>query len=534
MILKEKEYRAGIYLRLSKDEDDIGDSCSIISQRMILEQYCNENSIIIFKEYCDDGYSGTNFERPGFKEMVEDIKKKKINLIITKDLSRFGRDYIQSGYYIENVFDDYNIRYIAIEDKIDTLDNDNEINMPLKNLFNDIYAREISKTTKSSLDARAKEGLYLASRPPFGYIKSSENKHLLIIDREAAKIVEFIFSLAADGNGLGKITKALNNKNIATPSAYYALKNPKQSINIKRSAEWSISSVKSILENKTYLGMIIHGKTRVKSIYNKKRIKQSKEDWIISENKHDAIVSLQLWNKAHKSLQSRKRTSSNKNHHIFAGLIRCSDCDTAMTFRKREFQGKLNGEFICGKYNVYGKEVCSTHYITFEKIYKYVLNDINNKAIMASENKERLRDELLNSNEKWSIINEIKNKDEIKFLKHKIESINKIIENAFEDKVFGRITEEQFSTMYNEYEADCTEYKEKLAIINEAQTQQKIILDNVDAFISIISQYKSIDALTASLLNELIENIYVGKTKNSDASIDQQKIIINYKLIPTP
>ena len=287
MIFEQQRYKAGIYLRLSRDDDLQGESGSISTQRAMLTQYCKENNFQIADEYCDDGWSGTNFERPSFQRMLEDIYAKKINLVLTKDLSRFGRDYIQSGYYIEKIFQKHNVRYIAVGDNVDTLKGNDDILMPIKNVINDMYAKDISRKVGSAFNAKAKDGQYIASKAPLGYMKSPTDKHKLIIDEDGAEIVRRIFQMAAEGYGYNKMTREL--EGTPNPITYFMLKNPDYYDNPrwKPNYTWNNKSLRVLLDNMVYLGKIVYGRTRTTSVSSKNVSRRPKDEWIVAHDTHE-------------------------------------------------------------------------------------------------------------------------------------------------------------------------------------------------------------------------------------------------------
>ncbi|MCL2488863.1 MAG: recombinase family protein [Oscillospiraceae bacterium] len=268
MIIKQQNYNAAVYCRLSAEDDQSGESGSIQTQRELITQYCKAQGFNVFDYYIDDGYSGTNFQRPSFERMLNDVDAGKVNVVLTKDLSRFGRDYIQSGYYIERVFEKKNVRFIAIDDNIDTLQNNNEILMPLKNVLNDLYARDISRKTRAAFNAKAKSGQFIGSKAPFGYKKSPEDKHQLIIDEPAAEIIRKIFDLAEQGYGYNRIAKTMRAQEIPNPNQYFNQQNPgfHQADYWKKPYDWHTTSVRVLLNNIVYLGHIAFGKQRLLTI----------------------------------------------------------------------------------------------------------------------------------------------------------------------------------------------------------------------------------------------------------------------------
>ena len=333
-----KKYTAALYCRLSKDDLSEGDSSSIITQKIMLENYCKTNKFGIYDYYIDDGYSGANFNRPEFERMLNDIDSGKINMVITKDLSRLGRDYIMTGYYTEIYFATNNIRYIAITDNYDSLNNNNDI-APFRNILNDMYARDISRKIKSAKLSRAKQGYYIGSIAPYGYKLDHKNNSRFIVDDEAAKVVRLIFGLAAKGNGSVKISKYLEDKKIICPAEYKSLQGSTRFDNCAsrnyNKYKWNTATVLKILNDRTYLGEMTCHKTETINYKTKQIKKIPKEGQILTHNAHEKIIDEDLFNKVQEVKKNRYEKTNFTADNIFIGYIRCSACGCRMTFAHR-------------------------------------------------------------------------------------------------------------------------------------------------------------------------------------------------------
>lgn len=532
MIFKQQTYNAGLYERLS-DEDDLDtESCSIESQRQIMRQYCDSKGINIIDEYVDDGYSGTNFDRPSFKRMLGDLKSGKINLVITKDLSRLGRNYVDTGYYVEQVFDNYNVRYIAIDDSVDTLQGENMV-MPIKNIMNDWYAKDISKKTKSSLNARAKNGQYLASKPAYGYKKSTEDRHMLLIDQEAAEVVKQIYYLASMAYGYNKIVKHLTHNKVLTPQSYFVKQNPTyfKNMTFEPHCDWNNKTIQVILNNEIYLGKTIYGKTCSRKIRGKDRIEKPKDEWIVKDNTHEPIISRELWDEAHNKLCNRKREGAQGEVHMFAGLLYCKECGATMTFNNRDFHKELNGEFVCGTYKRKGKDRCQTHYITYENVYNLIIKDIRNKAKSANKDEQRFLQSLENENHKIEIAqNDQLLKDE-NYVRNRIKQLDVIMKNLYEDKALGVISTQRYSTMVSEYESEQNDLKDKLAVSESIQMNNDKSKQKAKTFTKLIKEAIGVKTLDRNILNKLIKRVTIGQsTINEVTGEKQQSFDIEYDL----
>lgn len=356
-----EQEKGAVYCRLSQDDGSAGESGSIQTQRTLLTQYCKEHSIQIVDYYCDDGWSGTNFERPEFKRMIDDIESGKINTVIVKDLSRFGREYAQMGLYIEHYFEEKGIRFIAVAEGIDSKKGLDNLMLPMTNVINSLYARQASTKTKAAHRARAGSGMFIGSRAPFGYQKDPDDRHHLIVDPEAAEVVKSIFQMFADGIGYVRMTKILRGKQILNPQAYFNQNNPdyyKNSDYWRKPFDWHATSVRAILNNPVYLGKIVFGRTKTKGFFDKHRIAADESEWVVSENTHEPLITQDLWDTVHQMMQARRRENSTGEVQPFAGLVKCADCGSSLNVSYDKRKGRYTG-FSCWVYKNYGKHRCT-------------------------------------------------------------------------------------------------------------------------------------------------------------------------------
>lgn len=530
---EQQQYNAALYCRLSVDDGNYGGSVSIETQKLLLEQYCKDHKISSYNFYCDDGYSGTNFERPSFKEMLSDIDSGKINLVIVKDLSRFGRNYVESGMYVQR-FTDNNIRFIAADDNYDSLVNSDDLLFPIKNVVNEMYAREVSKKTKAAKLAKARSGQYVGSKPPFGYKNDPSDRHHLIIDEPAAQVVSKIFRLASEGTGYNKITRILRDEKVLNPIGYVNQNNPDyfKSDYWRKEFDWHVTSIRSILNNEVYLGHIVYGKRPNKSMKSKDRIKTSKEDWVVVENCHEPIVSQELWDKAHKIMKAKHRPAKTGEVQMFAGLLYCSDCGHCLTYsQKKRKDGTYHGSYTCWLYKTHGKQYCESHYITYDVIYNLVLLDIQKNLFAYRRNTEQFR-RFLESRYKSASVKETERiqKDFDKKEKRCYE-LDKIISRLYEDNVLGRISDERYEVMLKNYESEHAELSKKISELRLKLDEVKKQSDSAEMFINVIRKYTIVDQLDASILNELIDKIIVHQKEGTDDGRQFQQIEIYYKFV---
>lgn len=531
MIEKEKEYRAALYCRLSSDDAYLGESGSIKTQRALLTQYCKENNIPVYDVYTDDGFSGTNFERPAFKRMLNDLESHKANLVIVKDLSRFGREYAQMGMYIENDFEDWNIRFISIGENIDTLNGTDEILMPITNVINSQYAKECSRKTKQAHRALAKEGKFIGSRAPFGYIKDPKDRHHLLVDEEAASVVRSIFKMFCDGIGYVRMTKILREKKILNPQAYFNKNNPDyyKSDYWRQNFDWHATSIRVILNNPVYLGQTTFGRTKVKGKTKKKKVATEESEWIVVENTHEPIIDKATWNLAHDIMKNRRRETKSGETQMFAGLVKCSDCGSALNVSRNAKTGKYTS-FSCWVYKNYGKERCSSHSIGYKTLYNIVLENIRRQAECASGQKEKYL-EMLKNQMAEKATQDIKSvKSESKKITKRIAQLEKILNKLYEDRALEKITEERYLSMNSNYENEYNELKERQNVLTQQIEKIETTECNAETFTNLIEKYLNITELNARILNELIEKIVVHEKEIINGE-KYQAVEIYYKFI---
>lgn len=369
-------WHVAVYFRLSKEDDENMESNSIANQRDLIEQYIsNKADLQIVDYYIDDGYSGTNFNRPGFRKLLQDMKNKKINCIIVKDLSRFARSHIEADMYFENIFPALNIRFISVIENIDSFENPDSMDnliVPFKNLLNDAYAKDISKKVRSTLTAKRLNGEFIGTSATYGYLKDPRDKHKIIIDKIVSKYVIEIFNGIIEGKTASKIADELNENNILTP-ATYKMKNELKNDNIKIEKKWNAKMINVILQNRVYTGDLIQGKKRVENYRSHKLISTNKDEWILIENHHEPIISKDKFNEVQEILNKNKCARSNQEKDLFYRFLKCSDCGDSFTLRKVK-----NYEYYhCTSYVRNGS--CTSHSIRKDKLTEIVLEELNKK-----------------------------------------------------------------------------------------------------------------------------------------------------------
>ena len=530
---KQQHYKAALYCRLSVDDGNFGGSVSIETQKILLEQYCKDHKITDYKFYCDDGCSGTNFDRPSFKKMLSDIDEGKINLVIVKDLSRFGRNYVEAGMYVQR-FTDSNIRFIAADDNYDSLVNSDDLLFPIKNVVNEMYARDVSKKTKAAKKAKARDGQFIGSKAPFGYKIDPNDRHHLIVDEPAAQVVKRIFRLASEGVGYNKMAKIFREEKVLTPIAYFNLNNPDyfKSDYWRKEFDWHVTSIRAILNNEVYLGKLVYGKQRNKSMKSKEKVRNPKEDWMVVENCHEPIITQELWDTVHKILNAKHRPAKAGEVQMFAGLLYCSDCGHCLTYsQKQRKDGSYHGAYSSWMYKTHGKEYCASHYITFDTIYELVLIDIQRNLFQYRKNTDKFKSILSRKYQSDSQKQAEQITLEYEQKQKRCEELDKIISRLYEDNVLGRIGDERYESMSQSYELEQGEIKKALPILKSKIDELKRQSDCADNFINVIKKYTIIDKLDAAILNELIDKIVVHHKEQAEDGRTFQQIEIYYRFV---
>ncbi len=531
------KYSVALYMRLSRDDENYGDSVSIETQRTILQQYAREHSLCVYSEYVDDGWSGTNFERPSFKRMMEDVDSGRVNCIITKDLSRFGREHVMMDYYLEFVFPEKQIRYISITENEDTEKGLSDF-VPFKNLFNEWFAKDTSRKVKTALHAKFAEGQRIFAYAPIGYIKHPEVKNALMIDPETSWIIEKIFDLALHGSGAAKITKTLIAEKVPT-AGYLNYKRYGTFANIyadapeEKSYAWTIAQVKSILKDETYIGNSVHNKQTNISYKNKRRIRKPQDEWFRVENTHEGIISKDVFEQVQGQITARRRQMKTATTQIFAGLLRCSDCGWSMSYGTNKTAKGSYSYFDCTNYRQLGKNGghCTAHYIRYDVLYAYVLSRLQYWIEQANISEEKLLKRLLKSGDSERDKAVKKQTAELaKAEKRKVE-VDKLFVKMYEDWTAERITGYNFSMLSQKYQAEQQELIAKIDKLKAKLSSERENADGAERWICLIKKYSHPIELTAELLNALIEKIVVHEaTKGSDGTREQE-IEIFYRFV---
>lgn len=525
--------KVGGYGRLSVEDRNAGESESIQTQKSIITDYCKEHGYVLVELFLDDGVSGTTFERPAFKRMIEAIERGEINTVVCKDLSRFARNYFEAGVYLHKYFIEKGVRFIAIGDHVDSANGNYGLNVPILNIMNYEYAQNISEKTRDAKKARAKHGMFLGSKAPYGYIRDPQDRHHLLVDEEAAGIVRRIFAMAEDGAGYNKIAKTMQNEGVLNPISYFIEKNPDYFTNgyYLHESKWHVTSVKAILTNPVYLGHTVNGRRTSKTMKGKSE-KAPEENWIVAENTHEALTTPAQWENVQKQIAVRSRACKDGKPQMFAGLLYCADCGSALSYSRAPRKTVPDsGQYKCWYYMRYGKEYCSTHYISEKQIKAVVLDAIRRNAQYARLYHNRY-EKMLTAALAESAQGKLKDrKKEAEKARKRIETLDGIIRKLLEQNAAGAITDERFATLAAGYEQEQRELKAVLDDYEAAAREVDEAVIKAEQFTSLIEKYTDLQELDAHVLHTLIERIEVSQRETQPDGSKTQKVTIYFKYV---
>lgn len=504
-------FNTAVYIRLSREDGDKEESDSVGNQRKLLTDYvAKREELLIYDVYVDDGYTGTNFNRPDFQRMIGDIESGKVNCVVVKDLSRFGRDYIDTGRFLERVFPDLGVRFISVTDGIDSLKQAYDMLLPIKNIFNEQYARDISKKVQTAVKTKQKAGEFIGAFASYGYKKSPSDKNKLIIDEYAADVVRRIFSLYIQGYGKQRIAKVLNAEGILCPAEYKRAMglnyhNPNR---LESTTYWSYSTVNSILHREMYVGNMVQG-TKHQRMRSKQK-KQDKDQWIIVENTHEPIIAKETWKKAQSLLSKRTREldlETNKN--IFAGFVKCGDCGRAMAKNMwRRADGSKTYSLYCGTYKRNGKDLCTPHTLPLKDLEEIVLNDL--KIIV--QNVEDLQELVKSQSFTASKVKRIADTDLMK-IKSELERVKRLKKSVYEDYREELITKEEFLSYREDYQRKEELYSKQIEAL-ETRKKDNVTEDVFESpWLKRLLDLKDISQLDRDIVVEMIDEIIVYENR---------------------
>ena len=529
---KSRDVTAFLYERLSRDDNLEGESYSIGNQKKLLAKVAKEKGYTNLVHFLDDGISGVTMDRPGFAEMICQLEQGKAAAVFVKDLSRLGRNYIEVGRLTEEFFPDHDIRLVAVSDNIDTAEGENEL-APIRNLFNEWYARDISKKRRISNKIKGNAGEPMG-QPPYGYIKDPNDPKHWIVDDEAAQVVRRVYSMTLEGFGTEQIATQLEKDGILTPRAYWLTKGIKRPGKGKQQppTKWNSSTITKILSLQEYCGDILNFKTYSKSYKNKKRIDNDRENWVVFQDVHEAIIERAVYEQVQqKRGKIRKRRTNNGEHNMFSGLLVCADCGSNLHFHFNQGNPEIK-YFNCSNYKGNRGTCTSTHYVRVDFLEEVVLGEIRRLTKFASLFEDEFVKAVIGHSQQAEQTDRKLKEKELKTLLARDEELDGLFERIYEDNVSGKLSDDRFAKMSRRYEDEQKELAEKIKKLRSEIEKQSSRSMTTDMFIGLVRKYTRARKLTPRMLNELIEKIEVFNAEKIDG-VWEQRLRIHYNCVGT-
>ena len=519
-----------LYCRLSRDDELQGDSNSIKNQKAILKKYADDNGFINTEFFVDDGVSGTTFDRPDFQRMIAEMESGKIGTIIVKDMSRLGRDYLKVGYYTEIAFPNAEVRFIAINNGVDSANQQDSDFTPFLNIINEWYAKDTSKKIRAVFKAKGESGKPLCTTPPFGYKKDPDDKNHWIVDEDAAKVVKYIFQLCIEGYGPTQIAHKLKDEGIFTPSYYFkSIGLYPTAIITEEPCKWSARTVANILDKQEYLGHTINFKTKIKSYKIKKKIDNDPSEWKIFKNKHKAIIDEETFNTVQRIRNGRRRRTLLGDMPLLSGMVYCADCG-AKLYQVRSKAWSHDKEYmVCATYRKRGKHNCTSHQIRNIDIEKALLYMIQQVTAFARDYEDEFV-ELVEKNKNKELERRIReSKKELEQSMNRVSKIDLLIQRLYEDNVEGKISDEQFIKMTSAYENEQKTLNVRVTELNKIIKNEQEKITNTSSFLNLVKCYTNITKLDAEIIRTFIEKVYIYNADTiGTKKIKKIKIVFNF------
>ena len=529
---KSRDVTAFLYERLSRDDNLEGESYSIGNQKKLLAKVAKEKGYTNLVHFLDDGISGVTMDRPGFVEMIRQLEQGKAAAVFVKDLSRLGRNYIEVGRLTEEFFPDNDIRLVAVSDNIDTAEGENEL-APIRNLFNEWYARDISKKRRISNKIKGNAGEPMG-QPPYGYVKDPNDPKHWIVDDEAAQVVRRVYSMTLEGFGTEQIAAQLEKDGVLTPRAYWLTKGIKRPGKGKQQppTKWNSSTITKILSLQEYCGDILNFKTYSKSYKNKKRIDNDRENWVVFQDVHEAIIERAVYEQVQqKRGKIRKRRTNNGEHNMFSGLLVCADCGSNLHFHFNQGNPEIK-YFNCSNYKGNRGTCTSTHYVRVDFLEEVVLGEIRRLTKFVSLYEDEFVKAVIGHSQQAEQTDRKLKEKELKTLLARDEELDGLFERIYEDNVSGKLSDDRFAKMSRRYEDEQKELSEKIKKLRSEIEKQSSRSMTTDMFIGLVRKYTRARKLTPRMLNELIEKIEVFNAEKIDG-VWEQRLRIHYNCVGT-
>ena len=520
-----------LYCRLSRDDELQGDSNSIVNQKAILSKYAKENGFKNTLFFVDDGYSGTNFNRPSWNELLERIENGEVSALIVKDMSRLGRDYLKVGFYTEVLFVEKGVRFIAINNGIDSANQTDSDFTPFLNIINEWYAKDTSKKIRAVMKSKGEAGEHLCTNPPYGYMKDPDNKKRWIVDEAAAEVVKRIFTLCLEGFGPSQIARILKTDRVITPTIHF-----QRTGRVTRNTppdnpyNWTGDTVADILERPEYQGHTVNFKTYKQSYKSKKTCYNPKEKQLVFENTHEAIIDADTWERVQELRKNKRRPTRTGKTNLFSGIVRCADCGEKLYYcTSKNFEARQD-HFVCSTSRLKGKEVCPTHFVRAVVLEQGVLAHMRLVIACVSTHEERFR-KAMGAKQRAEAKKELAAKRrQLTQAERRIEELDRLFKSIYEDNASGKLSDSRFQMLSDDYEQEQEELREKLLQLNEEIIQQEEQAENIDRFIGKVRKYLDLDELMPTVLNDMVKAVYVHAPDKSSGHREQQ-IDISYDLV---
>ena len=523
-----------LYPRLSHEDELQGESNSISNQKRILETYAKQNGFTNLRWYTDDGFSGANFQRPGFQAMLADIEAGKVGTVIVKDMSRLGRNYLQVGFYTEMLFPQKGVRFIAVNDNVDSASEgmDNDFT-PLRNLFNEWLVRDTSKKIKAVKKSKGMSGKPVTSKPVYGYVMDEDEN--FIIDEEAAPVVQQIYQLCLAGNGPTKIARMLTEQQIPTPGTLeYRRTGSTRRYHPGYECKWATNTVVHLLENREYTGCLVNFKTEKPSYKTKHSVENPIEKQAIFENHHEPIIDTQMWERVQELRKQRKRPNRYDEVGLFSGILFCADCGSVLYQQRYQNATRKQDCYICGSYKKRTRD-CTAHFIRTDLLTAGVTENLRKVTSYAAKHEARFMKLLTEQTEDGSKRRNAAKKKELEAAEKRIAELSAIFKRLYEDSVAGRISDERFTELSADYEAEQKELKEKAAALQSELSKTLEATANAEKFMKVVRKYTSFEELTPTLLREFVEKIVIHESEALDGKrrgkLRRQEIEIYYSFV---
>ena len=521
-----------LYPRLSHEDELQGESNSISNQKRILETYAKQNGFSNLRWYTDDGYSGANFQRPGFQAMLADIEAGKVGTVIVKDMSRLGRNYLQVGMYTEMIFPQKGVRFIAINDGVDSAQGENDF-APLRNIFNEWLVRDTSKKIKAVKRSKGMSGKPITSKPVYGYLMDEDEN--FIIDEEAAPVVKQIYNFCLAGNGPTKIARMLTEQQIPTPGTLeYRRTGSTRRYHPGYECKWATNTVVHLLENREYTGCLVNFKTEKPSYKLKHSIENPPEKQAVFENHHEPIIDRETWERVQELRKQRKRPNRYDEVGLFSGILFCADCGSVMYQQRYQTDKRKQDCYICGSYKKRTAD-CTAHFIRTDLLTAGVLSNLRKVTSYAAKHEARFMKLLIEQNEDGGKRRNAAKKKELEAAEKRIAELSAIFKRLYEDSVTGRISDERFTELSADYEAEQKELKERAARLREELSKAQEATANAEKFMNVVRRHTTIEELTPTLLREFVEKIVVHESVALDGKrrgkLRRQEIEIYYSFV---